>query len=241
MEKMITVENIRSFAYENGEICQKPVKGIVLAFRGLGGMAIYDTDTEDGQYFAKRGILYVVPYNDPWGWMNKQQVAYTDEIVDVLIRKYGLEENIPIISTGRSMGGLGALIYMIYGKRTPASCVTNCPVCDAVYHYTERPELPCTLYNALFWEKGTMKEALEAMSPIHLAHKMPKVNYYILHCEKDLLVNKERHSDAFVQKMRQLGYHVTYQVVPERNHCELTEEAISCYLQYAVDEVEAAQ
>ena len=58
-------------------------------------------------------------------------------------------ENIPVVSTGGSMGGQSALVYCAYSKRTPVACVANCPVCDTVFHFTERPDLPRTLYSAV--------------------------------------------------------------------------------------------
>ncbi|MBQ7975611.1 MAG: hypothetical protein IJ300_08010, partial [Clostridia bacterium] len=119
MEKIITYETLNRFAYVNDKICKKPINGIAISFFGLGGMVMHDFDPPEGEYYAGKGILYVIPYNNPWAWMNKQAVAYTDEIIDVLIKQYELSEDIPIVSTGGSMGGLSALVYTAYSKRTP--------------------------------------------------------------------------------------------------------------------------
>ena len=67
-------------------------------------------DTKEGIYWAEREVLYVIPYNNPWAWMNQQTVDFIDEILDVIFEKYGLPKHTPIVSTGRSMGGLGALV-----------------------------------------------------------------------------------------------------------------------------------
>ncbi len=40
--------------------------------------------------FAKENIIFLVPYTNPWAWMNRQSIDYTDEIVDVIINKYAL-------------------------------------------------------------------------------------------------------------------------------------------------------
>ena len=117
MEKIINYENLRNFTYVNDTICKMPIKGIVVSFFGLGGMTIYDNDFTDGELYAEKGILYVVPYNNPWAWMNKQAVKYTDEIIDVLIKKYDLDENIPIVSTGGSMGGQS--LFILQRLNTP--------------------------------------------------------------------------------------------------------------------------
>ena len=128
MDRIINCENLRSFTYVNDSICKKTIKGIVISFFGLGSMTMYDNDFAEGEFYAEKGILYVVPYNNPWAWMNNQAVKYTDEIIDVLIEKYDLNEDIPIVSTGLSMGGQSALVYTAKAKRTPVACVANCPV-----------------------------------------------------------------------------------------------------------------
>ena len=229
MEKIINIENLRSFAYCNNNICKKPIKGIAISFFGLGGALMFNEDTEEGIRFAEQGILYVVPYQNPWAWQNKQNIAYTDEIIDVLFKEYDLPEELPIVSTGGSMGGLSALVYMAYAKRTPVACVANCPVCDLPYHFTERPDLPRTLYSAFFNYNCSLQEALESASPLQLTDKMPKDSkYYIFHCEEDMAVNKQKHSDKFVEKMKD-SHNVSYYAVPERDHCDLTEDMWKLY------------
>ena len=84
MEKIITIENLRNFAYCNNQLCKKPITGLVVSFFGLGGASMFSEETENGVLFAEEGILYVVPYQNPWAWQNKQNVSYTDEIIDVL-------------------------------------------------------------------------------------------------------------------------------------------------------------
>ena len=224
MEKIITMENLRSFAYCNGAICKKPIRGIVIFFPGLNKNTMYSEDTEVGISYAEMGILYLIPYQNPWAWMNRQNVALTDELLDVLVEGYGLPEDIPIVSTGRSMGGLSAVVYMAYAKRTPVGCVANCPVCDLPYHYTERPDLPRTLYSAFGSYEGTLEEALQSASPLHLVDRMPKgAVYHIFHCEEDQKVSKEMHSDRFVQKMLD-DHSVWYYTIPGHGHCDLSDE-----------------
>ena len=124
MEKIITYDTLRSFAYSNDKLIKGEIKGIVLDFYGLGGMHMHHSDPGDAVEYTENGILFVVPYYNPWCWMNKDAVDYTDEIIDVLAEKYSLSDNIKIASTGGSMGGLSALVYCAYAKRTPCACVT---------------------------------------------------------------------------------------------------------------------
>lgn len=237
MEKIITMENIRRFAYVNDAVCVRPVRGVAVYFPGLNNRDMHDFDPEEGEFFGEAGILYVIPYNNPWSWMNRQAVGYTDEIIDVLFRAYDLPENTPVVSMGRSMGGLASLVYTYYAARTPVACVANCPVCDAVYHFTEREDLPRTMYSALYHEEGTLEEALKSISPLHLAEKMPRVRYHIFHCGEDRAVNMQMHSDRFVEVMRKAGQDVTYDIVPGRGHCKLTLKMKKRFEQYAMDAI----
>jgi len=66
---------------------------------------------------------------------------------------------------------------------------------------------------------------------------MPDSDYYIFHCEKDLQVSKEKHSDIFVAAME--GNHrIKYHTVPERGHCDLTEDMWKLYKDYIVKSIE---
>lgn len=224
MEKIITYENLRSFSYSNDKLIKGKIKGIVVEFTGLSNMQMYKTDSGDAHELAEEGILYIIPYNHPWCWMNDQAVRYTDEIIDVLVEHYGLGDDVKIVSSGGSMGGLGALTYCVYAARTPVACVANCPVCDLPYHFTEREDLPRTLYGAFYNLDGTLDDALKSRSPIHLVDRMPNIPYTVLHATLDEAVNKAMHSDRFVTEMKK-RHNVTYIEVAHRGHCSLSIEA----------------
>ena len=238
MERIITYNKLDLFAYSNDKICVHPIRGIMLHFSGLGNANMFPAHMDAGEFYAEKGIIYVIPYNNPWHWMNKQAVAYTDEIIDVLAETYQLPDNIPIVSSGRSMGGLSCLVYAAYSKRTPVACVANGPVCDAIYHYSERDDLPRTMYSALFNEPGDLNSALESISPLHLAEKMPKIKYHLFHCGNDTAVNLHKHTEPFYEKMKALGHNITFDFVPDRKHCDLTYNAKKKYAQYALDAIE---
>ena len=223
MEKIITYKNLQSFAYVNDRLIQGPIKGIVLNFFGLGGMPMYNDSDESGKYYAQKNILYVVAYNNPWSWMNPQAIAYTDEILDVLFEQYTLSDKMPMVFTGFSMGGMAALVYTHYAKHTPKACVVNCPVCDMPYHFTEREDLPRTIYSAYFFENGSLQEVLCRFAPLHLAEAMPDIAYYVFHCDQDQAVNKEKHSDRFVKALSK--HQIAYYEVKGPGHCDLGEEA----------------
>ena len=141
------------------------------------------------------------------------------------MKEYDLPDDLPIVANGGSMGGMSALVYTRYASRTPVCCVASCPVCDLPSHFTERPDLPRTLYSAFWHEEGDADEALRGASPLHLVPEMPRVDYHIFHCDRDMDVNIHIHSEAFVEAMRDAGHSISYTVVEGRAHCDLTPEA----------------
>ncbi len=222
MEKIITWDNLRDFAYVNASVCTEPVRGIVLWFMGLGVTEREDGESQSGIFCGRKGILTVLPYYNPWSWMNDQAAAYTDEILDVIFDHYGLPADLPIISTGVSMGGLASIAYMVKAKRTPAACIANCPVCDLPAHYNEQADIPCSLYSAFGQYGMPLDKAIRTVSPLHLVDELPDVPYTIFHGDADRCVNKEIHSDRFVAAMRQAGRRVTYIEIPGGGHDYLT-------------------
>ncbi|MBE6929367.1 MAG: hypothetical protein E7463_03715 [Ruminococcaceae bacterium] len=229
MNKIINRDNVESFAYTNGHLC-KSIREIVLVFHGLGGgTQLIREDSEEAVFFAENDALYVFPYYGPWSWMNAHAVKTVDLIVEALIEKYDLPADIPVISTGGSMGGLSALAYTHHSSRTPTACAANCPVCDLPYHFTERPDLPRTIWSAFGWYEGDFEAAMRTASPLHLAATMPDVPYYIAHCDADMAVNKGMHSDRLIAAMRTAGRNLTYDEIPGMGHCQLPEANRAAY------------
>ena len=237
MEKIITYQDLRKFAYSNDRICKRPINGIVRAFVGLGDTTIYEEDTEAGILFAEAGVLYLLPYYNPWAWMNRQTVAFVDELVDLLFETFELPEETPIVSTGGSMGGLSALVYIAKAKHKISACIANCPVCDLPGFYAEFSHVPRTLYSAFGNYDCSLQEAMESASPVHLVDQMPDIPYYIFHCAEDDSVLPENHSEIFVEKMRK-NHRITYHVIPGRGHCDLPEEVLNQYYSYALQTIE---
>lgn len=230
MNKVITAQNVHMFAYVSDEICIRPIKGVAIDFRGLGNQEMHSLPTERAAKFAAQGILYIIPYQNPWSWMNAQTVHFADEVIAAALERCGAPDA-PVVAMGGSMGGLAALVYTRYARRTPVLCLANCPVCDLPYHYTERPDLPRTLLSAFgTYDCDTLEQAMQTASPLHLALRqdMPVVRYVVFHCEQDEAVNKQMHSDRFVQAMSAYCP-VEYHAVPERGHCDLSDEANELY------------
>ena len=238
MNTPINKDNLSFFAYTNAHLMTEKPRGIVVEFHGLGGgRDLIREDWPLSKFLAERGVLYVIPYYGPWAWMSDKSVRYTDEVLDALFDGLELDPDTPIVSSGYSMGGQGALVYCRYARRTPSACAAISPVCDLPYHYTERPDLPRTMYSALYNNEGTLEDALKSISPLHLAPKMPDIPYTIFHCNKDRAVNIDMHSEKLVAALKAAGKDVTYHIVPDMGHCDLTPEMYELYRKYLIDAI----
>ena len=220
-DSAIDLGNIDSFAFTNVSIVKKPVKGIVLSFHGLGYRDMIGEQNGYTRDLAEKGIVYIFPYYGPWSWMNLSGVRFTDAVVEAVFKGFSLPKNTPIVSTGGSMGGLSALVYPVYARRTPVAVAADSPVCDLEYHFGERPDLPRTLVAAFADYDCSLEEAIRSASPLHLVKRMPRIKYYIVHGDKDTAVNKKAHPDRLVPEMKQAGLDVTYIEVPGMEHCNM--------------------
>ncbi len=196
----------------------RPAKGIVLQFSGLGASGLKAEASDNDKRLMDAGAVVALPYHNPWAWMNDATVAFVDELVDALRARYSLSETSPLIATGGSMGGHGALAYALLSQRRVTACYANCPVCDLPFHYSERPDLPRTMHSA-YGSYGDILALLESHSPFDQAAGMPDIPYLILHGEQDKSVNKAAHSDKLVAKLRARGLNVDYREVVEMAHC----------------------
>ncbi|MCY3018562.1 MAG: prolyl oligopeptidase family serine peptidase [Planctomycetota bacterium] len=198
---------------------KNPVRGVILAFHGLGAPAVREgpANAQELAYIAAGGLV-VFPYYGPWSWMNRQARAFVDELVGTIYAEYTLADSVPLISTGGSMGGCSALLYTRYARKPVAACSASCPVCDVPYHVTERVDLPRTFRNAFYGYEEPFETVLQEHSPLAQASHMPDVPYLVVHGDADTAVNKEKHSDRFVAAMKAHKRRVEYVEVPGMGH-----------------------
>jgi alpha-beta hydrolase superfamily lysophospholipase len=210
-------DSAKEAAFVGDEFVKGKIRAVILRFHGLGNTVLKSRLEIDELEWAYSGGLIVHPYYGPWSWMNKNSRALTSEIVDKVYREYTLDDDTPLIITGASMGGHAALIYARYSHRSPAAVACNCPVCDPLVHYSERPDLPRTFIFA-YGISGVLDESVFIEnSPLEQVENMPDVPYFIIHGDADKSVNKA-HSDKFVTKMRQAGRTVEYAEAPGMEH-----------------------
>ncbi len=225
----INIENIRQFAYTNRHLIKGEIKGMIFEFVGLYTQNYYtDTEPEAGLRFAEKGLLYVIPYYDPWAWMNKRTVVFCRLIYKVITEGYAISE-VPFAVCGASMGGMGAMIFSLEGEKLPVACVTNCPVCDLNYHYIEHEDMPRTIYQAFFEEGTDLQKSISYSSPIARVEELPFIKYTIFQCMDDDDVHPYAHSEMLVPKMKALGYDITYIKVPNGGHCGLNSKYLEMY------------
>ena len=117
------------FAYTNEKYLSGAPKALVLSFHGLGYAQMPREHSDFSLACAGRGILLAAPYDSPWSWMNDTAVKTVDAIVDALFFRHNAKD-IPLISTGGSMGGLSALIYARYSAHPVAACAARTYSCS---------------------------------------------------------------------------------------------------------------
>lgn len=204
-------------AWTSQDFLGGPIRAIILRFSGLGSADMKAGGDPMELEWSDLGGLVVQPFHEPWAWMNPPTQRFVDELVDALILRHQLPPGTPVIATGGSMGGHGALVYSRYSRHRVTACLALWPVCDTVFHYNERVDLPRTMHHA-FGSYGDIEPALLRHSPLHLAADMPKIPYLIVHGEQDKAVSKAAHSDKFVATMRAMGRQVEYLELAKLGH-----------------------
>ena len=232
MKTPINKDNIVLFADTNIELIKNAPRAVVMEFHGLGYCpGISHEVGRLGRFLAERDIVYAIPYYGPWDWMNDKAVKYNDEVVDAIFDRFGVRD-IPVVSSGLSMGGLGALVWCVYTRHAVAACAANCPVCDLPYHYTEREDLPRTIYNAFSHYDMPLEEAMKTASPIHLVDRMPDIPYAVFLADRDEEVNYKMHGERFIAAARERGLRVERFLSEGHGHCDFTPEGFDRYYQF---------
>lgn len=215
----MTTEEIPEVCFETGEHVEGAIRGVVLSFHGLGPPPLREAPSDEELALARAGFLFVFPYCGPWTWMNRATREFVDDLVDAIYRRHALENSVPLVAMGGSMGGLASLLYARYARRKVARAVAVCPVCDLASHFHERPDLPRTIRYAFRGREESFEELLREHSPVEQAAAMPDIPYHITHTTGDPAVNKEIHSDKLVARMRERGLAVEYVEIESDAHC----------------------
>jgi dipeptidyl aminopeptidase/acylaminoacyl peptidase len=222
---MIAPDLLDKIAFIGTDFAKPPITGIVLRFVGLGTTGMKTgCDTMELEW-GHAGALVVVPYYDPWGWMNPRVVQFVDDLVEGLRLTRKLGPEVPLIVTGGSMGGHGALTYAFKSRHAIAACMALWPACDLPFHYTERPDLPRTMRHAFGYDE--IGARLIESSPLHQVKSLPRIPYLIVHGGRDLAVKQAAHSDRMVEAMRGEKLDVRYLSLSNLGHGDPLDYATS--------------
>ena len=225
----MTPDNIKSFALIGSDYVPGEVKAICLCFPGLNATQMFDDIANDDKPLAHDGMLFVHPYVNPWNWMNEKTVCFADEIMDIIRQKYPTQ---PLILRGGSMGGYSVLAYSMFTHHKIDGICAIYPVCDLFYHWTERPDLPRTIHDAM-GDYGDISQKLQDRSPTYHPDALPDCPYLFIHGFADVRVNKTAHTDRMVKMLRDLGRDVKYVEAPGMGHgVHFTYEAIAAVKEF---------
>ena len=226
----INKDAVNLYANTNEEFIKFPIKGIIVELPGLGGgsclggtMDMRPYDAGHIKYYAEKGILVAYMFPGPWSWGNKGAVRMTDALIDALIDKYDLSEDIPLVISGGSMGGLGSLNFASGTRHKLSGCAAACPVVDTVFSMDVHPEFPRTLISAVASLNLPFEDALKEISPMENTDKLPFIKYYICSDGGDELI-PEAQIESYIEKMKERNLDVTYRAQPGLVHGGFTSE-----------------
>jgi dipeptidyl aminopeptidase/acylaminoacyl peptidase len=234
-------ETLREVAWIGDIDLRGSVRGVLLCFHGLGFAGEKTANDEMEKQMAQAGYLVIFPYYGPWCWSNRVARRLVNDIVHSVFREWDLPEGTPILSTGGSMGGQGALIHARYAEKPVAGVAVIYPVCDMKYHYIERPDLPRSMRNAFYAypEYPDMDTILTEQSPLAQAKEMPKVPYLFVHGANDVQVHREYHSDVMVPALREHGCNVTYFSLEDLAHGGvMPSDVVQCWKDFLLSFIE---
>lgn len=239
--EVFTYKDINYFTRNNLNYIEGDIKGIVMEFPGLGGSSCLGGLVSMGEYntgwaqnCGKNGILVMYMYCGPWSWGNKGVVRMADLVIDALKEHFDLPDDIPVVSTGGSMGGIGALNFTHGSRHNIVACMAACPCYDILGEYTSfnvNPSFPRTYITAVYNYDMTLTDALKSITPCENIETMPKVPYYIVCNENDECFDDEG-MKKFAKDMEDAGHNVTFKFLPGTTHGQFTDEERVSYTSF---------
>ena len=237
-QNAVTLDNMSLLCYTNAALIKGEIKGVATYFHGFGYGSMKGEPERYDEYLAENGILTMFPFYDPWAWGNKSAMDLCDRLIDLVYEKHGLSDDVPLVITGESMGGLTALAYNVYSKRRAVACAANCPVADLA-KMNERRDILRGLGAAYASEYDTLEEAIAAVSPVELVDKMPDIPYYVIQGGRDDELNDSVRAGALlIPKMQKRGLDVKYVFVPDMVHCHMPMHDYDAYYEFVKEQVE---
>lgn len=240
INRYITPENIHHFCFMNLDTLVKPIKGIMVRFHGYNDNSLFKYSCPRDKMLGENGVLSIFPYYNLWGWMNDVTVAFADELIDVAIKMFDLPEDIPLVYSGGSMGGLGGIVYSKLAKRRPVACCVDSPVCEIYTDFEEQSgERKRSIFNAYYGMSGDIMDILKEHSPLEMYMTLPKIPYYFVGGSEDKGIVPSEHGAKLAKLMQEAGYDAKFTLVEGCGHCGLDAfpEALKDYIGFAIEQI----
>ncbi len=184
--EIIRPETLHFYINSNEHLLKVPPRAIVLEVTGLGGSSCLGGtsrrtpyETEYAARLAAHGVILAFVFTGPWTYMNRAAVKICDLVVDCLREKWHLRADCPLIMTGGSMGGLGALIYAADTRHTLSAVVSCCPCYDALHYFELSPDRARAMLTSVAGYDMPIIDAIRTISPAHRLAQMPHIPYFI--------------------------------------------------------------
>ncbi len=216
----ITKDNLFDFAFLNEDTLKPPLKGICVCFHGYTDDTRFEKSSEQARILGENGIAWVFPYYSVWGWMSENSQIFNEQVLDAVYDRLGADEDIPLIISGGSMGGLTALNYLVRGKRRATACALNCPVTDINIIYDCNVGARRAILSAHIEKDCPIDVIMRNFSPVNFADKLPHIPYFLIFGEKDTHF-VDYQMPPMEEKLKQYGHNYTLTVHPKMEHCDI--------------------
>lgn len=237
--KYITSDNLFDYAFLNEDSLQKPVKGVCIYFHGYTDGTRYKESPILGQKLGEQGIAWVFSYHSVWAWMSETSQQYCEQVLDAVYERLGIDESVPLVVTGGSMGGMTALNYLIHGKRKAIACAANCPVLSVKGYFEKSSETRAAILSAHIEKEGELMEILADLSPIYFTEKLPKIPYFFVFGKKDPTPAINEHIEELKEKLSKNAIHYKVEFREEMEHCNMKDfpDTIGRFIDFISDVV----
>ncbi len=223
MDKQYLKTHLNRACLSNIDLIDGEIKGIALYFTGLGHASVPTTDMVAAPFCAEKGILYILPFYNPWCWMNKRTVNYVDAIVDCAKELYNLDANIPVGIYGGSMGGYNTFHYALKSKHRIVAADLLCPCCNTEYEMSVNPGLLFRSYfDSAMEDTDDFGTYIKENSPVSMVEKLPKIPYRFAVGLRDTVLAPGAHSLLMIERMTEAGHSVERMDYPEMAHCNIS-------------------
>ena len=184
----------------------------------------------------ERGWVAIGPEAFGNSWYNDKGEQQVLESVDEVAKSVSIDTS-RLVLIGRSMGGAGALTIAMHHPDRVVATVALAPITDYVEYSNGNPGLlladgPSSVKTAFGGMPDDKAEVYRSMSAIHNIDKLSKVPVYLIHGDKDGVVNVE-HSRRIVPLLKKAGGKVMYKEVKDQDHVmEMIEWYVPEYFEF---------